>query len=254
MSSTTALELSGKVALVTGASKGIGASIAKHLAAAGASVVVNYASSKAGADKVVAEITAAGGQAVAIKGDVAQPAEITSLLAAVKKTYGKLDILVNNAGVYAFGPLEEVTKENFDRHFNLNVLGLLLTTQEALKYFGDKGGVVVNISSIVATLGIPGSVVYNATKGAVNTITKTLAQELGPKKIRVVGVGPGLVETEGTSSAGFVGSDFHKEIIARTPVGRTGQPKDIATMVAFLASDDASWISAETYYVSGGNR
>lgn len=247
-------KLNGKVALVTGASKGIGAGIAKELASQGAAVVVNYASDKAGAETTVAQITKNGGKAVAVQADVSKQEDIKRLLAETKKAYGTLDILVNNAGVYAFGPLEEVTKENFDRHFNLNVLGLLLTTQEALKYFGDKGGVVVNISSIVATLGIPGSVVYNATKGAVNTITKTLAQELGPKKIRVVGVGPGLVETEGTSSAGFVGSDFHKEIIARTPVGRTGQPKDIATMVAFLASDDASWISAETYYVSGGNR
>jgi 3-oxoacyl-[acyl-carrier protein] reductase len=245
-------KLTGKVAVVTGASKGIGAGIAKELAAQGAAVVVNYATSREGADKTVAEIAKAGGKAVAVQGDVSKPEDIVRLFAETKKVFGTLDILVNNAGVYAFAPLEEVNKENFDRHFNLNVLGLLLSTQEAVKYFGEKGGVVVNISSIVATLGIPGSVVYNATKGAVNTITKTLARELGPKKIRVVGVGPGLVETEG--AAGFIGSDFHQQIIAQTPVGRTGQPKDIAGLVAYLASDDAGWISAETYYVSGGNR
>ncbi len=245
-------KLTGKVAVVTGASKGIGAGIAKELAAQGAAVVVNYASSREGADKTVAEIAKAGGKAVAVQGDVSKQEDITKLFAETQKTFGPLDILVNNAGVYAFAPLEEVTAESFNKHFNLNVLGLLLSTQEAVKHFGEKGGVVVNISSIVATLGIPGSVVYNATKGAVNTITKTLARELGPKKIRVVGVGPGLVETEGT--AGFMESDFHKEIISQTPVGRTGQPKDISGLVAFLASDDAGWISAETYYVSGGNR
>jgi len=245
-------KLTGKVAVVTGASKGIGAGIAKELAAQGAAVVVNYATSREGADRTVAEIAQAGGKAVAVQGDVSQSADIVKLFAETQKVFGKLDILVNNAGLYAFAPLEEVTKENFDRHFNLNVLGLLLSTQEAVKHFGEKGGVVINISSIVATLGVPGSVVYNATKGAVNTITKTLAQELGPRKIRVVGVGPGLVETEGTAS--FIGSDFHKQILAQTPVGRTGQPQDIASLVAFLASDDAAWISAETYYVSGGNR
>jgi 3-oxoacyl-[acyl-carrier protein] reductase len=245
-------KLTGKIALVTGASKGIGAGIARELAAQGAVVVVNYASDKAGAEKTVAEVARNGGKAIAVQGDVSKPEDIQRLLAETNRVFGGLDILVNNAGVYAFAPLEEVTKENFDRHFNLNVLGLLLTTQEALKYFGEKGGVVINISSVVATLGVPGSVVYNATKGAVNTITKTLAQELGPKKIRVVGVGPGLVETEGT--AAFIGSEFHQQILAQTPVGRTGKPQDIASLVAFLASDDAAWISAETYYVSGGNR
>jgi 3-oxoacyl-[acyl-carrier protein] reductase len=247
-------KLTGKVAVVTGASKGIGAGIAKELASQGAAVVVNYASSREGADKTVAEIAKAGGKAVAVQADVSKQDDIKRLLGETKKAFGSLDILVNNAGIFAFAPLEDVTEESFHRHFNLNVLGLILTTQEALKYFGEKGGVVINISSVVATLGIPGSVVYNATKGAVNTITKTLAKELGPKKIRVVGVGPGMVETEGVQAAGFLGTDFHKKIVEETPVGRIGQPKDIASMVAFLASDDAAWISAETYYVSGGNR
>ena len=247
-------KLTGKIALVTGASKGIGAGIAKELAAQGAAVVVNYASDKAGAEKTVAEIAKAGGKAIAVQADVSKKADIVRLLTETKNTFGTLDVLVNNAGIYSFGSLEEVTEESFHKQFGLNVLGLLLTTQESLKHFGEKGGVVINISSIVATVGIPGSVIYNATKGAVNTITKTLAKELGPKKIRVVGVGPGLVETEGTVGAGFIDSDFHKKIVEETPVGRTGKPQDIASLVAFLASDDAAWISAETYYVSGGNR
>ena len=249
-------KLEGKVAVVTGASKGIGAGIAKQLAADGAAVVVNYASSREGADRTVAEIAAAGGKALAVQGDVSKQEDIVRLFAETKKAFGTLDILVNNAGVYAFGPLEEVTKENFDRHFNLNVLGLLLTTQEALKYFGEKGGSVINISSIVATVAMAGSVVYNASKGAVNTITKTLANELGVRKIRVNGVGPGLVETEGTVAFGVTDpeNEFHKKILAETPVGRIGKPQDIASVVAFLASEDASWVSGETWYVSGGNR
>jgi 3-oxoacyl-[acyl-carrier protein] reductase len=249
-------KLEGKVAVVTGASKGIGAGIAKQLAADGAVVVVNYASSREGADRTVADIAAAGGKAIAVQGDVSKKEDIVRLFAETKKAFGTLDILVNNAGVYQFAPLEEVTEESFHRHFNLNVLGLLLTTQEAVKHFGEKGGTVINISSVVATLAIPGSVVYNSTKGAVNTITKTLARELGPKKIRVVGVGPGLVETEGTAAFGVqdAENEFRKQIVAQTPVGRIGQPQDIASAVAFLASDDASWVSAETWYVSGGNR
>lgn len=247
-------KLAGKVALVTGASKGIGAGIAKELAIQGASVVVNFASDSAGADRTVAEITRAGGKAVAVQADVSKKEDIKRLFTEASKAFGQINVLVNNAGIYAFSSLEEVTEESFHRQFNLNVLGLILTTQVAARQFGENGGVVINISSVVATLGIPGSVVYNATKGAVNTITKTLARELGPKKIRVVGVGPGLVETEGANSAGFIGSDFHHDIIAQTPVGRTGKPHDIATLVAFLASEDAAWISAETYYVSGGNR
>jgi 3-oxoacyl-[acyl-carrier protein] reductase len=249
-------KLEGKVAVVTGASKGIGAGIARQLAADGALVVVNYASSREGADRTVAEIASAGGKALAVQGDVSKKADIVRLFAETIKAFGRLDILVNNAGLYKFAPLEEVTEENFHLHYNLNVLGLLLTTQEAIKHFGDKGGSVINISSVVATLALPGSVVYNSTKGAVNTITKTLAKELGSRKIRVNGVGPGLVETEGTATLGVQDTEsaFRKKVEAETPVGRIGQPKDIATAVAYLASDDASWVSGETWYVSGGYR
>jgi 3-oxoacyl-[acyl-carrier protein] reductase len=245
-------KLAGKTALVTGASKGIGASIAKHLAAAGASVVVNYASSKSGADKVVSEITAAGGKAVAIQGDVAKPADITRLVAATKTAYGKLDILVNNAGVYEFAPLEAITPEHFHRQFNINVLGLLLTTQEAVKLFPATGGSVINIGSVVSSLTPPASAVYTGTKGAVDAITGVLAKELGPKKIRVNALNPGIVETEGTHAAGFIGSDFEKHAVAQTPLSRTGQPKDIAQVAVFLASDDAGWLTGEEFRASGG--
>ncbi|HTJ79848.1 MAG TPA: glucose 1-dehydrogenase [Rariglobus sp.] len=253
MSSSTQ-KLAGKIALVTGASKGIGASIAKHLAAAGASVVVNYASSKAGADKVVAEITAAGGKAIAIQGDVAQPVDITRLLAETKAAYGKLDILVNNAGVYEFAPLEAVTPELFHRQFNINVLGLLLTTQAAVTLFPETGGSVINISSIVSKNAIAGSSVYSATKAAVDSITRVLSSELGPKKIRVNAINPGMIETEGVHAAGFAESDFRKKIEADTPLGRIGQPDEIATPAVFLASDDSRWITGETIVVAGGIR
>src|SRR3954469_16895278 len=226
--SSSSKKLAGKTALVTGASKGIGASIAVHLAAAGASVVVNYASGKAGADKVVAEITAAGGKAVAIQGDVAQPADITRLVAAAKTAFGKLDILVNNAGVYEFQPLDGITPEHFHRHFNVNVLGLLLTTQEAVKLFPAEGGSIINISSIVTSITPPDSAVYTGTKGAVDAVTGVLAKELAPRKIRVNGLNPGVVETEGTHTAGIIGSDMEKYVLAQTPLGRTGQPQDIA--------------------------
>jgi len=245
-------KLAGKTALVTGASKGIGASIAKHLAAAGASVVVNYSSSKSGADKVVAEITAAGGRAVAIQGDVAQPADITRLVAATKTTFGKLDILVNNAGVYEFAPLEAITPEHFHRQFNINVLGLLLTTQEAVKLFPATGGSVINIGSVVSSLTPPASAVYTGTKGAVDAITGVLAKELGPKKIRVNALNPGIVETEGTHAAGFIGSDFEKNAVAQTPLSRTGQPADIAKVAVFLASDESGWITGEELRAGGG--
>ncbi|MBS0632350.1 MAG: glucose 1-dehydrogenase [Verrucomicrobia bacterium] len=244
--------LSGKIALVTGASKGIGASIAKHLAAAGASVVVNYASSKTGADQVVAEITAAGGKAVAIKGDVSQPAEITQLLAAVKKTYGKLDILVNNAGVYEFAPLEAVTPEHFHRQFNINVLGLLLTTQAALPLFPATGGSVINIGSVVSRVTPPNSAVYTGTKGAVDAITGVLSKELGARKIRVNALNPGMIETEGAHAAGFIGSDFSTEIVKQTPLGRIGQPADIAGIAVFLASDESGWLTGELINAGGG--
>jgi len=247
-------KLAGKVAVVTGASKGIGASIAKHLAAEGASVVVNYASSKAGADKVVAQITAAGGKAVAIQGDVAQPADVTRLLAGTKAAFGKLDILVNNAGVYEFQPLEAITPEHFHRHFNINVLGLILTTQEAVKLFPATGGSVINIGSVVTAITPPNSAVYTGTKGAVDAVTGVLSKELGPKKIRVNALNPGVVETEGTHTAGIVGSDLEKWALSQTPLGRTGQPKDIADIAVFLASDDARWLTGEQLVASGGLR
>jgi 3-oxoacyl-[acyl-carrier protein] reductase len=250
--SSSAQKLSGKTALVTGASKGIGAAIAKHLAAAGASVVVNYASSKAGADKVVAEITAAGGKAVALQGDVSQPADITRLLAATKTAFGKLDILVNNAGVYEFAPLEAITPEHFHRQFNINVLGLLLTTQEAVKLFPAAGGSIINIGSVVSSLTPPASAVYTGTKGAVDAITGVLSKELGPKKIRVNALNPGIVETEGTHAAGFMGSDFEKHAVAQTPLGRVGQPNDIASIAVFLASDDSGWLTGEHLRAGGG--
>ncbi|MGA2244503.1 MAG: glucose 1-dehydrogenase [Verrucomicrobiota bacterium] len=252
--STNTKKLTGKVAVVTGASKGIGAAIAKHLAAEGASVIVNYASSKAGADQVVGEITSAGGTAVAVQGDVARKTDIDRLFAETKKAFGQLDVLVNNAGIYEFAPLEQITEEHFHKQFNLNVLGLLLTTQEALKYFSPAGGSVVNVSSLVSTLAPPHGSVYSATKGAVDVITASLAKELGARKIRVNAVRPGLVETEGTRTSGFTSGEFHDQYIQNAPLGRIGQPQDIATAVTFLASSDSSWISGETLLVSGGHR
>jgi len=254
MSTNITKKLAGKVAVVTGASKGIGAAIAKHLAAAGASIVVNYASSKAGADRVVTEIIAQDGKAVAIQGDVSKPADIGRLFSETKKTFGHVDILVNNAGIYEFGPLEQVTEEHFHKQFNLNVLGLLLTTQEAVKHFPPAGGSIVNISSVVGVSPAPGASVYSATKGAVDAITKSLAKELGPKKIRVNSLNPGMIETEGVHAAGFIGSDFQKQIVAQTPLGRIGQPDDTAKVAVFLASEDSGWITGETLLVSGGNR
>ena len=254
MSNYITKKLTGKIAVVTGASKGIGASIAKHLAAEGASVVVNYASSKTGADKVVTEITSAGGKAVAVQGDVAKKADIDRLFVETKKAFGHVDILVNNAGIYEFAPLEQITEEHFHKQFNLNVLGLLLTTQEALKHFNPAGGSVVNISSLVSTLAPPFGSVYSATKGAVDVITGSLSKELGARKIRVNAVRPGLVETEGTHSSGFTSGEFHDEYVKNAPLGRIGQPQDIATAVTFLASDDSLWITGETLLVSGGHR
>lgn len=248
------MKLENKVAVVTGASKGIGASIAKHLAAEGAAVVVNYASSKAGADKVVAEITAAGGRAVAVQGDVSKKADIDRLFAETKQAYGKLDILVNNAGIFEFLPLEAITEDHFRRQYDINVLGLLLTTQEAVKLIGPEGGSIINISSVVSTFTPPGSAVYSGTKAAVDAVTKVLTKELGPKKIRVNSINPGMVETEGATSAGFINSDFHRQIESQTPLGRIGQPQDIATAAVFLASDDSSWISGETLVIAGGQR
>jgi 3-oxoacyl-[acyl-carrier protein] reductase len=245
-------KLDNKVAVVTGASKGIGAGIAKHLAAEGAAVVVNYSSSKEGADKVVDEITKRGGKAVAVQADVAKKKDIERLFAETKKAFGRLDILVNNAGVYEFLPLEKVTEEHFHRHFDINVLGLLLAIQEATEYFGADGGSVINISSSASSSAPPTASVYSATKAAVDTITKSLAKELGPRNIRVNVINPGMVETEGLHAAGFVGSDFQKMFESQSPLGRIGQPDDIAPAVVFLASSDARWITGETLVVSGG--
>jgi 3-oxoacyl-[acyl-carrier protein] reductase len=246
--------LKGKVAVVTGASKGIGASIAEHLAAAGASVVVNYATSKSGAEAVVDRIRAAGGNAGAIQGDVSKPADIAKLFAETKQKYGKLDILVNNAGVYEFAPLEAVTPQHFHKQFDLNVLGLLLTTQEAVKLMGTGGGSIVNISSIVGPMPAPNASVYSATKASVDAITVSLAGELGPKKIRVNAVNPGMVETEGLHTVGFAESDFRRQTEATTPLGRIAQPDDIAKAVVFFASDDAGWVTGQTLLVTGGAR
>jgi 3-oxoacyl-[acyl-carrier protein] reductase len=247
-------KLTGKVAVVTGASKGIGAAIAKELAAQGASVVVNYASSKEGADKVVAEITKAGGKAVAIGASVAKSAEIDTLFAETKKAYGKLDILVNNAGIYAFTPLEAITEESIDAQFDTNVKGLLLATKAGVALFPAEGGSVINIGSVVSEQTPPMSAVYSGTKGAVDVITRVFAKELGPKSIRVNAVNPGPVVTEGFKSAGFDGSDFATRMIQTTPLGRIGQPADIATVVAFLASDDARWITGSLLQAAGGMR
>ena len=244
--------LEGKVMLVTGAGRGIGREIALLAAKSGASVVVNYATSKEGADKVVAAIVQAGGKAVAVGASVANESEVTQLFAATRQAYGKLDILVNNAGVYGFVPLEAVTAEEYHRQYDTNVLGLLLTTKAALPLFPEAGGSVINISSVVSTLAPPGASVYAGTKGAVDTITRSLAKELGPRKIRVNAINPGLVITEGVEAAGIAGSDFEKGAIAVTPLGRVGQPDDIAPPVVFLASDDARWITGETIFVSGG--
>jgi len=246
-------KLTGKVAIVTGASKGIGAGIAKGLAAAGASVVVNYASSKSGADAVVAEIKKAGGSAVAVRGDVSKPDEAQGIVDAAIKVYGRLDILVNNSGVYGFVPLEATTPEEFHRQFNVNVLGLLLMTQAAVKHLGE-GGSIINISSAVTRVTPPNSAIYTGTKGAVDAITGVLSRELGARKIRVNSINPGIVETEGTVTAGFIGSDFEKAIIGETPLGRTGRPDDIAGIAVFLASEDARWLTGDQILASGGLR
>lgn len=245
-------KLAGKVAIVTGASKGIGAAIARNLAAEGAAVVVNYSSSKDGADRVVNEISGRGGRAVAVKANLSEKADIDQLFAETKKAFGQIDILVNNAGIYEFSPVEEVTEEHFHKQFNLNVLGLLLASQAAVKQFGPGGGNIVNISSVVSTLGVPGAAVYSGTKGAVDAITRSLAKELGPRKIRVNAINPGMVETEGTHSAGIAESDMRKQVETQTPLGRIGQPQDIAGAAVFLASADSSWMTGETLTIAGG--
>jgi 3-oxoacyl-[acyl-carrier protein] reductase len=247
-------KLKNKVAVVTGASKGIGAGIAKGLAAEGAAVVVNYASSKEGADRVVAEIVEKGGKAIAIQADVAKAADVERLFAETTKAYGRLDVLVNNAGIYQFAPLGEITEEQFHQQFNTNVLGLLLATQQAAKFFGPEGGSVINIGSTATQVTPPTTAVYTATKGAVDAVTHVLAKELGPKKIRVNSINPGMVETEGVHSMGIIGSDFQTQFESQTPLGRIGQPQDIAPIAVFLASADSGWLTGETLLASGGLR
>jgi 3-oxoacyl-[acyl-carrier protein] reductase len=247
-------KLKGKVAIVTGASKGIGAGIAKGLGAEGASVVVNYSSDKAGAERVVAEINTAGGKALAVQGDVSKSPDVERIFAEAKKVYGKVDVLVNNAGIYKFEPLEAVTEDEFHREFNTNVLGPILAIRESVKHFGEGGGSVINVSSVVSEKGLPGSVVYAATKSALDSVTRVLASELGPRKIRVNTIAPGGVNTEGTRSAGVVGGDFEKQIVSQTPLGRFGQPDDIARVAVFLASEDSSWLTGERITASGGFR
>jgi 3-oxoacyl-[acyl-carrier protein] reductase len=247
-------KLLGKVAIVTGASKGIGAAIARHLAAEGAAVVVNYSSSKEAADRVVQEVTKGGGTAVAVQANVANPADVKRLFAEARKHFDKLDILVNNAGIYEFAPLENVTPEHFHKQFDLNVLGLVLASQEAASHFGPAGGSIVNISSVVAHSPVAAASIYSATKAAVDAVTKSLAKELGPRRIRVNSINPGMVETEGLRGAGIADSDFRKTTEAQTPLGRIGQPDDIAPAAVFFASSDSSWITGETLTISGGLR
>jgi len=250
----SAKKLTGKVAVVTGASKGIGAAVAKELAAEGAAVVVNYSSSKTDAEKVVNTITKEGGKAIAVQADMSKKAEVERLFTETKSKFGRLDILVNNAGIYEFSPLEGITEEHFHKQFNLNVLGLLLASQSAAKMFDSAGGSIINTSSIVSTLAVPNGAIYSGTKGAVDAITRALAAELGPRGIRVNAIRPGMVETEGTHAAGIEGSDMQKQVRAQTPLGRLGQPRDIAGAAVFLASGDSSWITGETFVISGGYR
>jgi 3-oxoacyl-[acyl-carrier protein] reductase len=247
-------KLAGKVAVVTGASKGIGAAIARQLADEGASVVVNYASSKEGAERVVAEITRKGGKAVAVQANVARQADIQRLFAETQKAFGRLDVLINNAGIYEFLPLAEVTPEHFHKLFDLNVLGLILATQEAVKHFGPDGGSIVNVSSVVSTYGVPNGSVYSATKAAVDAVTRSLAKELGPRKIRVNSINPGMVETEGLQASGVEESELRRQMESQTPLGRIGRPQDIAPAAVYFASPDSAWVTGETLYLSGGFR
>jgi 3-oxoacyl-[acyl-carrier protein] reductase len=247
-------KLEGKVAVVSGASKGIGASIAKHMAAEGAAVVVNYASSNEGANRVVADIEKNGGKAIAVQADVAKKADIERLFSEAKKAFGKIDILVNNAGIYEFSPIEGVTEEHFHKQFNLNVLGLILASQEAVKHFGSSGGSIINISSGASTMAPANTSVYSATKAAVDAVTRSLAKELGSRNIRVNSVNPGMVETEGVHAAGIMESDFRKQVQSQTPLGRIGQPQDIAPAAVFLASSDSAWMTGESLLITGGVR
>jgi 3-oxoacyl-[acyl-carrier protein] reductase len=248
----SAKKLTGKVAVVTGASKGIGAAIAKQLAAEGAAVVVNYSASKDAAERVVSEVKTAGGRAIAVKANLSKKADIDHLYAETKKAFGPIDILVNNAGVYEFSPVEQITEDHFRKQFDLNVLGLALSTQAALNQFNPAGGSIINISSLVSTLGFPGASVYSGTKGAVDSITRSLAKELGPRKIRVNAINPGMIETEGLHAAGISESDMRKQVEAQTPLGRIGKPEDIANAALFFASPDSAWITGQTLTISGG--
>ncbi len=245
-------KLANKVAVVTGASKGIGAEIARALAAEGASVVVNYASSQADADNVVHDITAAGGRAVAIQGNVAKSADVERLLAEAARVFWVIDVLVNNAGVYSFNAIDSFSEEEFHRQFNTNVLGVLLAIRESLKHFGPNGGTIINIGSVASRLAPPQNAIYVATKSAVDGLTRALAKELGPRNIRINSINPGVVETEGTHAAGIIGSEFERQAAQQTPLGRIGQPPDIAPVAVFLASDDARWLTGETLFASGG--
>ncbi len=247
-------KLQDKVAIVTGASKGIGASIATHLAAEGAAVLVNYASSKEGAERTVAEIKSKGGKAIAVQGDVSKRADIDRIFSEAKKSFGKIDILVNNAGIYEFCPIEEVSEDLMHKQFNLNVFGLIMCAQAAVKHFGPDGGSIINISSLVSTFALPNASVYGATKAAVDAVTKSLAKELGSRKIRVNSINPGMVETEGVHAGGFSTGDFRAQLEAQTPLGRIGQPQDIAPAAVFFASSDSAWITGESLFISGGLR
>jgi 3-oxoacyl-[acyl-carrier protein] reductase len=247
-------KLSGKTAVVTGGAKGIGAAIARALGSEGAAVVVNYASDQAGADRVVREIAERGGKAVAVQGNVSNEADVRRLFEETKKAFGPIDVLVNNAGVYSFGPIEEVTGAEFHRQFNTNVLGPIQVTREALGHFRSGGGSVINLSSIVSERAFPNAVIYASSKAALDSVTRVLALELGGRKIRVNAIAAGAVETEGTRSGGLVGGDFEKQVVERTPLGRFGQPDDIASVAVFLASDDAAWVTGERLEVSGGHR
>jgi 3-oxoacyl-[acyl-carrier protein] reductase len=247
-------KLTGKVAVVTGAAKGIGAGIARALGGEGAAVVVNYVSDRAGAERVVADITAKDGKAVAVQADVSKPADVKRLFTEVKRAFGRLDVLVNNAGIYNFAPIEELSEAEFQRQFGTNVFGLLQVTKEAVGQFGAEGGSIINISSVASRMGVPGSSIYAGTKGAVDAITAVLAKELAPRKIRVNAINPGGIETEGLHAMGIPGSDFEKQMIAQTPLGRLGQPEDVAPIAVFLASPDSGWLTGEILFASGGMR